>query len=140
MFSSPPLPAYPGHSFTPAAEATYHTAHGEALAFLFELFQMLPAVKITGSGIMGLGMVEAGGATLMGTTSAVGLAPPTVLNLSVFRNLTTLHLQRIDVHALRGVQALRPRLQRLSCRRGLTTLKAFFGECGGDMVRADAGC
>ena len=55
-----------------------------------------------------------------------------VIDISKFRNLTTLEIQRIPIHRIVGLQQLRSQLQVITSERSLTNVKDLIMFCAGD--------
>lgn len=55
-----------------------------------------------------------------------------VIDISKFRNLTTLEIQRVSINRIIGLQQLRSQLQVITAERSLTNVKDLIVYCAGD--------
>lgn len=55
-----------------------------------------------------------------------------IVDISKFRNLTTLEIQRIPIKQIKGLQGLRMQLQELVVEKCLTNVKELITHCAGD--------
>ncbi|KAK5649987.1 hypothetical protein RI129_001016 [Pyrocoelia pectoralis] len=63
-----------------------------------------------------------------------------VVDITKFKNLRFLELQKIDVTSLIGLQTLRTQLQYLICVRSIPSLKSVLEKCGGDKSEGFVWC
>lgn len=54
------------------------------------------------------------------------------IDISKFRNLTTLEIQRVPIKLIKGLQSLRMQLQELVAEKCLTNVKDLVTHCAGD--------
>jgi hypothetical protein len=55
-----------------------------------------------------------------------------IIDISKFRNLTTLEIQRVPIKLIKGLQSLRMQLQELVAEKCLTNVKDLITHCAGD--------
>ena len=55
-----------------------------------------------------------------------------VIDISKFRNMTTLEIQRVSIKRIVGLQQLRQQLQELVVEKSLTNIKDLIMHCAGD--------
>lgn len=58
------------------------------------------------------------------------------IDVSKFRNLTTLEIQRVPLHSIVGLQQLRQQLKDITVEKTLTNVKDLIMHCGGDNCSA----
>lgn len=54
------------------------------------------------------------------------------LDISKFRNLRTLEIQKVSIKQIEGIQQLRAQLREIICIRCLTSTRELISDCGGD--------
>jgi len=104
-------------AFTPATFNFNHPEH-DPLAFLFEIFQIIPKLTLFPGKRYQLMMGER-------------------YDLSIFRGLTALRLVRVEVSRIAGIHRLRAQLQSVECRRAMTSLAYLFCGCASDRVEVE---